>query len=79
MSELLVFSILSTITLGTALAVIFSKNPVHSILYLVACFFTIAGHYIMLNAQFLAFVQIIVYAGAVMVLFLFVVMMLKLK
>ncbi|MBL7830669.1 MAG: NADH-quinone oxidoreductase subunit J [Saprospiraceae bacterium] len=56
-----------------------SKNPVHSVLYLVTCFFAISGHYILLNAQFLAIVNIIVYAGAIMVLFLFVVMMLNLN
>lgn len=59
--------------------VVFSKNPVHSVLYLVICFFGIAGHYILLNAQFLAAVHIIVYAGAIMVLFLFVIMLLNLN
>jgi NADH-quinone oxidoreductase subunit J len=59
--------------------VIFSKNPVHSVLYLIITFFAIAGHYIMLNAQFLAAVHIIVYAGAIMVLFLFVIMLLNLN
>lgn len=59
--------------------VVFSKNPVHSVLYLIMCFFTIAGHYILLNAQFLAAVHIIVYAGAIMVLFLFVIMFLNLN
>jgi NADH-quinone oxidoreductase subunit J len=49
------------------------------VLWLVVCFFTIAGHYIMLNAQFLAIVHVIVYAGAIMVLFLFVVMLLNLN
>lgn len=59
--------------------VIFAKNPVHSVLYLVICFFGIAAHYILLNAQFLAVVHIIVYAGAIMVLFLFVIMLLNLN
>ncbi len=59
--------------------VVFSKNPVHSVLYLVLTFFTIAGHYVLLNAQFLAAVHIIVYAGAIMVLFLFVIMLLNLN
>lgn len=51
----------------------------YSVLSLIACFFTIAGHYIILNAQFLAIVHLIVYAGAIMVLFLFVVMLLNLN
>lgn len=59
--------------------VVFSKNPVHSVLYLVITFFAIAGHYLLLNAQFLAAVHIIVYAGAIMVLFLFVIMLLNLN
>jgi NADH-quinone oxidoreductase subunit J len=59
--------------------VVFSKNPVHSVLYLVLTFFTIAGHYVLLNAEFLAIVHIIVYAGAIMVLFLYVIMLLNLN
>ena len=61
------------------LMVVLSKNPVHSVLYLVLTFFAIAGHYVLLNAQFLAAVHIIVYAGAIMVLFLFVIMLLNLN
>ncbi len=59
--------------------VVVSKNPVHSVLYLIMTFFAIAGHYILMNAQFLAAVHIIVYAGAIMVLFLYVIMMLNLN
>jgi len=59
--------------------VVVSKNPVHSVLYLIITFFAIAGHYVLLNAQFLAAVHIIVYAGAIMVLFLYVIMMLNLN
>ncbi len=59
--------------------VILDKNPVHSVLFLVVTFFAIAGHYFLLNAQFLAAVNIIVYAGAIMVLFLYVIMMLNLN
>lgn len=59
--------------------VVLSKNPVYSVLYLVLTFFTIAGHYVLLNAQFLAAVHVIVYAGAIMVLFLFVIMLLNLN
>lgn len=74
-----IFLILSALTIITALFVVFAKNPMYSVLSLIACFFTIAGHYLMLNAQFLAIVHIIVYAGAIMVLFLFVVMLLNLN
>ncbi len=74
-----IFYFLSFIAIFCALMVVFSKNPVHSVLYLVATFFAIAGHYLLLNAQFLAAVHIIVYAGAIMVLFLYVIMMLNLN
>lgn len=62
-----------------ALMTIFTKNPVHSVLYLVITFFTFTIHYILLNAQFLAVVNFIVYMGAIMVLFLFVLMLLNLN
>jgi NADH-quinone oxidoreductase subunit J len=58
---------------------VLSKNPVHSVLYLIGCFFAIAGHYLLLNAQFLAIVHIIVYAGAIMVLFLSTLMLMNLN
>jgi len=58
--------------------VVTSKNPVYSVLYLIIAFFAISGHYVLLNAQFLAIVNIIVYAGAIMVLFLFVIMLMNL-
>lgn len=58
---------------------ILSKNPIHSAIYLVICFFSIAAHYLMFNAQFLAIVHIIVYAGAIMVLFLFTIMLMNLN
>ncbi len=64
---------------GSALMMLASKNPVKSILWLIVVFFAISGHYILLNAQFLAIVNIIVYAGAIMVLFLFVVMLMNLN
>lgn len=67
------------LTVLSALMVVISKNPVHSVLYLIFTFFTLSGHYILLNAQFLAAVNIIVYAGAIMVLFLFVIMFLNIK
>jgi NADH-quinone oxidoreductase subunit J len=75
----IMFWFLSALALGSALMVITTKNPVHSILYLIVTFFAISGHYILLNAQFLAIVNIIVYAGAIMVLFLFVVMLMNLN
>lgn len=76
---LTVFYILSALSVFSGLMVVLSRKAVHSVLYLVFCFFTIAGHYLMLNAQFLAAVHVIVYAGAIMVLFLFVIMMLNLN
>ncbi|MEJ8803216.1 NADH-quinone oxidoreductase subunit J family protein [Pontibacter sp. H249] len=72
------FYFLTSLTLLCALMVVISKNPVHSVLFLIITFFTISGHYVLLNAQFLAVVNIIVYAGAIMVLFLFVLMFLSL-
>ena len=77
-SEILFYG-LGTLTLFAALMVVFAKNPVHSVLYLILAFFSISGHYVLLNAQFLAAVNIIVYAGAIMVLFLFVIMFLNLN
>jgi NADH-quinone oxidoreductase subunit J len=73
------FYILSILTLLSAIMVIISKHPIRSILFLVVTFFLISAHYILLNAQFLALVNIVVYAGAIMVLFLFVVMFLNLN
>lgn len=75
----ILFWLLSVIGLFSALMVITSKNPVYSVLWLIATFFSISGHYILLNAQFLAIVNIIVYAGAIMVLFLFVIMLMNLN
>ncbi|MDI1257512.1 MAG: NADH-quinone oxidoreductase subunit J [Flavobacterium sp.] len=75
----IIFFVLSAITLGSAFLTIYSKNPIHSAIYLVICFFSIAGHYLLLNAQFLAIVHIIVYSGAIMILFLFTVMLMNLN
>lgn len=75
----LLFILLSAMAVGSAVMMLLSKNPVKSILWLILVFFAISGHYIMLNAQFLAVVNIIVYAGAIMVLFLFVVMLMNLN
>jgi len=75
----IVFYFLAAVTLGTALLTILSKNPIHSAIYLVLCFFSIAGHYLMFNAQFLAIVHIIVYSGAIMILMLFTIMLMNLN
>ena len=77
--SLSLFYFLSFLTILSALMVIFSRSPIHSVLYLILTFFCLTGHYILLNAQFLAVVNIIVYAGAIMVLFLFVIMFLNMK
>ena len=74
-----IFFFLTFVAIFSALLVVIDKNPVHSVLYLIVTFFAIAGHYLLLNAQFLAAVHIIVYAGAIMVLFLYVIMMLNLN
>ena len=71
------FYILSAITLGSALLTILKRNPIHSAIWLVVCFFSIAGHYAMFNAQFLAMVHLIVYSGAIMILMLFTIMMMN--
>lgn len=63
----------------SAIFVLISKNPVHSVLWLIMVFVAISGHYILLDAQFLAIVNLIVYAGAIMVLFLFVFMLMNLN
>ena len=75
----ILFWILSIVALFSALMVITSKNPMHSVIWLIIVFFAISGHYLLLNAQFLAIVNIIVYAGAIMVLFLYVLMLMDLK
>lgn len=76
--ELILFFILATVSIVAALLMVSDRNPVRSALYLVLTFLCVAVFYITLNAQFIAAVQIIVYAGAIMVLFLFVIMLLNL-
>jgi NADH-quinone oxidoreductase subunit J len=73
------FWVLSIMAIAGAILVVISKNPVHSVLWLIVVFVAISGHYILLDAQFLAIVNLIVYAGAIMVLFLFVVMLMNLN
>ncbi len=74
-----VFYFVATLSVIFSLMVVFAKNPIHSVLYLILTFFTFTVHYILLNAQFLAVVNFIVYMGAIMVLFLFVLMLLNLN
>lgn len=73
------FLLLSAVAIASALLVVVARNPVHSALALVACLIQIAALYVLLGAPFLAVVQIFVYVGAVMVLFLFVIMMLDVR
>ena len=75
----IITQLLGALAVASAMMVVLSKHPVRSVLYLVVTFFFISGLYIMMNAQFLAIVNIILYAGAIMVLFLFVLMLLNLN
>lgn len=77
--ELVLFTIFAVLAIVSALVVITQEKPIYSVLSLVVTFFSLAGIYVLLNAYFLAMIQIAVYAGAIMVLFLFVVMLLNLK
>jgi NADH-quinone oxidoreductase subunit J len=70
------FYLFATLTIAPALAVVFARNPVHSVLWLIVAFFNAAGLMLLLGAEFIAMLVVIVYVGAVAVLFLFVVMML---
>lgn len=76
---LYVFYFLSFLAVLSALMVVFSRNPIYSVLYLVITFFCVGGHYLLLSAEFLFAVHVIVYAGAIMVLFLYVIMLLNLN
>ncbi len=77
--EAILFYVFAAVMVISSLMVVFRKNPVHSALFLVLTFFCLGGIYLLLNAQFIAAVQVIVYAGAIMVLFLFVIMLLNLE
>ena len=74
--QAIVFYLLSAVMLASAAAVVSQRNPVHSVLFLILSFFTAAGLFVLLGAEFLAMLLVVVYVGAVAVLFLFVVMML---
>ena len=76
MGFLILFWVMAPICVGSAVAMLFMRNPIHSALLLVLNFFTIAVFFLMLGSSFLFVVQVIVYAGAIMVLFLFVIMLL---
>ncbi len=76
MAETVFFWIFATILVGSAFSVIFARNPVHSVLFLILAFVCAAGLFLILGAEFLAMILIIVYVGAVAVLFLFIVMLL---
>jgi NADH-quinone oxidoreductase subunit J len=77
--ELFVFYVLAIVAVGAAAMVISSRNPVHSVLFLILTFFNAAGLFVLIGAEFLAMVLVVVYVGAVAVLFMFVVMMLDIN
>jgi len=76
MAAVFFFYLFSALAVASAVMVISSRNPVHSVLFLILCFFNAAGLFILMGAEFLAMILVVVYVGAVAVLFLFVVMML---
>jgi NADH-quinone oxidoreductase subunit J len=77
--ELFIFYVLSIVTVASGVMVISARNPVHSVLFLILAFFNSAGLFILIGAEFLAMILVIVYVGAVAVLFMFVVMMLDIN
>ena len=77
--EQFLFFFIALVAVASGVYFVFAKNPLYAILSLIVSFFSIAALYVLLNAQFLGIVQIIVYAGAIMVLFLYVLMMLNLN
>ena len=79
MAETVLFWIFFAGVIGAGFMVVWNRNPVHAAMSLVACFFFLAGVYVLLSAHLIAILQVMVYAGAVMVLFVFVIMLLNLK
>jgi NADH-quinone oxidoreductase subunit J len=77
--ELFVFYVLAAVTVASGVMVISARNPVHSVLFLILSFFSSAGLFILIGAEFLAMILVVVYVGAVAVLFMFVVMMLDIN
>jgi NADH-quinone oxidoreductase subunit J len=76
MLQSIIFYLFSFVLLASAAMVVTARNPVHAVLFLILCFFNAAGLFVLMGAEFIAFILVIVYVGAVAVLFLFVVMML---
>ncbi|MDP9128742.1 MAG: NADH-quinone oxidoreductase subunit J [Pseudomonadota bacterium] len=76
MLQTILFYLFSSVLIASAVMVVGTRNPVHAVLFLALCFFNAAGLFLLLGAEFIAFILVIVYVGAVAVLFLFVVMML---
>ena len=79
MLESLLFIIMSMITIACAIGVVFQKNPIYSAVFLIQTMVSLAVLYVLLHAQFVAAVQVMVYAGAIMVIFVFVIMLLNLN
>lgn len=79
MTVYIIFGILALLTVASAVMVILQRNPIYSALYLIFAFFSMAGLFLLLGAEFIAVIQVVVYAGAVMVLFIFVIMLLNLE
>jgi NADH-quinone oxidoreductase subunit J len=77
--ELFIFYILAAVTVASGIMVISARNPVHSVLFLILAFFNSAGLFVLIGAEFLAMILVVVYVGAVAVLFMFVVMMLDIN
>ena len=77
--ELFVFYLLAAVTVASGVMVVSARNPVHSVLFLILAFFNSAGLFVLIGAEFLAMILVVVYVGAVAVLFMFVVMMLDIN
>ena len=77
--ETVVFFFFALVSVASALLVITRRNPIHSALWLILCFFSLAAIYVLLSAHFIAIIQIMIYVGAIMVLVLFVIMLLNLS
>lgn len=75
----ILFFVMAALTIVSGILTVSTKKPIYSILYLIITFFSISGHYILMNAQFLAVINIIVYGGAILVLFVFTVMLMNLN
>jgi NADH-quinone oxidoreductase subunit J len=74
-----IFIVMALLAIGSSLMMVTRRNPIHSALWLVVTFFSIATHYVLLNATFIAVAQVMVYAGAIMMLTLFIIMLIHLE